>query len=304
MEYKKIIAFLDLTEMDNLLISYTSFLADLLKAEKTFFVHAFESSELPEEISKLFPELDKPIDEVIEEELTDQVNSHFTCATCAKEVKVHKQDSIPDLLEWAQSENVDLMILGKKPAIKGSGTFARKIAKLSYTSVLLLPETARPGVDKVLVPVDFSNFSRVAFRQGKHIAELRTAELVCQHVYKLSSQYFPFVAATDSEKRKSKEKQIKKELDRFLKKLKLDDGKTHCEILIDEKGDVARTIYNYAVENAIDLIVLGPKGSSHGDYFLMGSVCEKLMNYDNKIKMLIAKDNKEHESLLSEIFDE
>ncbi len=36
----------------------------------------------------------------------------------------------------------------------------------------------------------------------------------------------------------------------------------------------------------------------------MGSVCEKLMNYDNNIKMLITKSKKEHESLLPEIFGE
>lgn len=304
MKFRKIIFFLDLTQMDNLLIRYASFLADLLKAEKTYFVHAFESSELPAEISKLYPELDEPIDQVIAEDLEDQVNLHFTCNSCAKEIKVTKDDSIPDLLEWGQSEDVDLMVLGKKPAIKGSGIFARKIAKLSYTSVLLLPETARPEVDKILAPVDFSKFSRVAFRQAKHIAELREAKLICQHVYKLPTQYFPFVAAADKKLRDSTEKHVRKELDAFLKKLKLDDGKSYCEPLIDEKGDIARTIYNYAVENGIDLIVLGPKGGSRGDYFLMGSVCEKLMNYDNNIKMLIAKDKKEHESLLSEIFGE
>lgn len=304
MEFKKLVVFLDLTPMDLLLIRYTSFLAELLKVEKIYFIHAFESSELPAEVSKLFPELDEPIDQVIEKELTDQVNSQFSCTTCAKEIRVHKDDSITELLEWCQLEDVDLMVLGKKPAIKGSGTFTRKIAKLTYASVLLLPETARPDINRILAPVDFSTFSRISFRQAKYIAELSQAALTCQHVYKLPTQYFPFLAATDRKLRTSTEKHVKKELNQFLKKTKLDDGTIHCEPLIDEKGDVARSIYNYAVENFIDLIVLGPKGSSHGDYFLMGSVCEKLMNYDNNIKMLIAKDKKEHESLLSEIFGE
>lgn len=302
MEIKKLCVFLDLTEIDDLMIRYASFLADLLKVDVTYFVHVFESSELPGEVSRLFPDLEEPIDQIIETELIEQVNQTFTCSTCVHKVKVQKENSIPVLLEWAQSEDVDLMVLGKKIAIEGSGTFARKIAKLSYTSVLLLPETAQPSVDKILAPVDFSQFSRVAFRQAKYIAELRQAELICQHVYKLSTQYFPFLAATDKKLRASTEKHVRKELDKFLHKLKLDDIKVRCEPLLDERGDVARTIYDYAVENDIDLIVLGPKGSSHGDYFLMGSVCEKLMNYDNNIKMLIAKDKKEHESLLSEIF--
>lgn len=304
MEIKKLCIFLDLTEMDAIMVRYASFLADLLKVETTFFVHVFESAELPDEVSKLFPELNEPIDQVIEEELTELVENEFSCSTCTKEIIVQKENSIPMLLEWAQNEDVDLMVVGKKPAIKGSGTFARKIAKLSYTSVLLLPETASPSVDKILVPVDFSQFSRVAYRQAKHIAELRQAELICQHVYKLPRQYFPFVAATDKKLKESTEKHVSKELDKFLNKLKLKDGKAHCEPLIDEKGDVARTIYDYAVNNAIDLIILGPKGGSHGEYFLMGSVCEKLMNYDNNIKMLIAKSKEEHESLLSEIFGE
>lgn len=304
MDFKKLIVFLDLTPMDLLLIRYASFLADLLKAEKVYILHAFESSELPAEVSKLFPGLDEPIDQVIAEELEDQVNKHFSCTTCSKEIRVHKDDSIMELLEWAGSEDVDLMVLGKKPALRGSGTFARKIAKLSYASVLLLPETARPDISKILAPVDFSKFSRTSFRQAKRLADHSKAELICQHVYKLPTQYFPFLAATDKKLKVSTEKHVQKELNQFLKKAKSDDGTIHCEILIDEKGDIARSIYDYAVESFVDLIVLGPKGASHGDYFLMGSVCEKLMNYDNNIKILIAKNKEEHESLLSEIFGE
>ena len=215
---------------------------------------------------------------------------------------VHKDDSITELLEWSHNEGIDLMVLGKKPVIKGSGTFARKIAKLSYASVLLLPEAARPDLNTLLVPIDFSKFSRVAMLQAKRIADLRSAALVCKHVYKLPTQYFPFLSATEKKVQQTTERQVKKDIDQFLKKIKLKDEKMECAPLIDEKGDVARTIYDYALENHIDLIVVGPKGTSYGDYFLMGSVCEKLMNYNNSIKMLIAKDKKEHESLLSQLF--
>lgn len=302
MQFKKICIFLDLTSMDSMLIRYSSFLADLFKVDKIYFLHAFESSQLPEEISSLYPELNEPIDKVIEEELSDQIESQFSCTNCEREIKVHKGDSTQELLEWTHTKDIDLMVLGKKPAIKGSGVLTRKIAKLSYTSVLILPETSRTEVSKILAPVDFSKFSRVAFRQAHAIAELRQAELICQHVYKLPSQYFPFLAATDKKLKDSTEKHVRKELDDFLKRLKFSKEDISSFPLIDEKGDTARTIYDYAVENEIDLIVLGPKGTSHGEYFLMGSVCEKLLNYDNKIKMLIAKDKKEHESLLSEIF--
>lgn len=285
-----------------LMIRYASFLTDLLSVEKTYFVHVFESSEIPGDISKMFPEIDKPIDQVIEEELAEQVNAEFSCSSCVKEVIVQKENSIPVLIEWAQLEDIDLLIVGKKPAIKGSGIFARKLAKLSYSSVLLLPETAQPSVNKILIAVDFSAFSRIAYRQAKYIAELRQAELICRHVYKLPTKYFPFATTKDPKLKESTEKYIKKELDRFLDKLKLKDEKTQCGPLLDEKGDIARTILEYAIDNTVDLIVLGPKGSSHGEYFLMGSVCEKLMNYNTNIKMLIAKDKMEHESLLSEIF--
>ncbi|PAM94734.1 universal stress protein, partial [Flavobacterium sp. IR1] len=61
--YKNILVALDLSNMDEVLIKYASFIAERLKAEKVYFVHNIKKYE----ISELFEEQlkDVNLDEVI-----------------------------------------------------------------------------------------------------------------------------------------------------------------------------------------------------------------------------------------------
>ena len=53
----RLLVALDLTEMDDTLIRYTSFIAKLFKADKVYFFHVADSYDLPEEVRKNYPDL-------------------------------------------------------------------------------------------------------------------------------------------------------------------------------------------------------------------------------------------------------
>ena len=74
-KFNNILVALDLSDIDNTLIDYASFLADTLNLEKVYFVHNIKKYE----ISSLFDEQLKGInlDEVIGDELNEKVESQF-----------------------------------------------------------------------------------------------------------------------------------------------------------------------------------------------------------------------------------
>lgn len=51
----------------------------------------------------------------------------------------------------------------------------------------------------------------------------------------------------------------------------------------------AKLIYDYAITNRIDLIVMGAKGKTDDDEILIGSVAEKLIQTDKNIPVLLVR---------------
>ena len=74
-EIKNILVALDLSDIDNTLIEYASFIAETLKVKKVYFVHNIKKYE----ISELFEEQlrDLNLDEIIGDELNEKVEDKF-----------------------------------------------------------------------------------------------------------------------------------------------------------------------------------------------------------------------------------
>lgn len=77
-DIKNILVALDLSDTDDTLINYASFIADTLQAEKVYFVHNIKKYA----ISELFEEQlrDLNLDELIGDELNDKVEATFKSA--------------------------------------------------------------------------------------------------------------------------------------------------------------------------------------------------------------------------------
>ncbi|MGQ9670807.1 MAG: universal stress protein [Desulfosoma sp.] len=134
---------------------------------------------------------------------------------------------------------------------------------------------------KILVPVDFSEFSQKAIRYGVELARDRQASLTLMHVinqriidavHELSVKGYKgdFVEAMRNMARDREE-----ELHQLLP-LEWREGipEIHFEI---RKGRPAEEIINYAKENAIDLIVVGTHGRSALMSTLIGSVANTVV---------------------------
>lgn len=299
---KRISVFLDLSPMDTVLLRYAAFLCKEYQIEKIAFCHVFEARDLPENFNALYPELDISFDRLIITDIQDRMDELNVALDCPQEIKIFTEENFSEVIQWQAESDIDLILVGRKPSIQGSNTFSFKMAKLASAAVMLIPETYQESVEKVLIPVDFSHFSKTALELGDRISSTLQARLYCQHVFHLPSRFFPYFKEKSEDIQQESKKSAEKKLASFTKKHIQHQKDVVLKVMVDDLDNVARTIYNYAIQEGVDLIIMGPKGSSHGEYLLLGGVAEKLLLLNTSIKVVIAKDKKEHESLFSEIF--
>ncbi|TVP53878.1 MAG: universal stress protein [Mongoliibacter sp.] len=285
MKYKleRIVLLADLSSVDNLLLKYIKKLDNFFNFKQLDIIHWLEIDSLPSGLRETLAEQGRNLSDILAEELSEQVDDIFGTGNDAVKIHIWHDKKVSDLIARIDANSYDLMLLGKKHHYEGSGTLSSKLVRLSKTPCLFIPEMARPRFDAILAPIDFSKYSAPVVEMGLELAKKASSTLELVHVIKLSMQFFPYIKDT---------KDIKKELqkkaeDKFkqLKKKVADSPDT--TMLFGGDEHISKTIYDYALGQGIDLIVLGRKGSNDDSDFLIGSVAERLIANDKSIPVLV-----------------
>jgi nucleotide-binding universal stress UspA family protein len=301
-KFQRMMVCLDLTEMDQHLIKYAAMIAKVFEINSVYFLHVAESFELPLEIQEKYPDLIAPLDETLVHEIKGSLAKDFVNpGGCDVQVSVVAGNKTDEVLKMAKVKVVDLMILGRKKKVTGTGLNSKKIAKSAPSSVIFVPEVPRLDIKKVMVAVDFSNHSLMAFEIGMDIQRKTGAMLLSNNVYKVPNGF--------SKSGKSYEEfaeimleNTKRDCERFFKKIDLTGIKHDHTFALDDDPHPADKIYRTGSENNVDLIVLGSKGRTGAASFLIGSVAEKLVMESGDIPLLLVKEGKENVSLLQALF--
>ena len=132
-------------------------------------------------------------------------------------------------------------------------------------------------LDKILVPVDFSDRSVAAVRYARNLACHFHAELILAHVlpsiaYEMGGFEFGGVVLADGFQDRLAESRA--ELDQFLAAELI--GLKVCRIVLE--GDPARKIVEYAHASEVKLIVMPTRGYGPFRRFLLGSVTAKVLH--------------------------
>lgn len=279
--------FVDLTETDDSVLNYMKALDDHISLEAIRLIHYLELQETTDDYSIHFPGLDKPIQEIIKEELRDKA---YDAGIDEKklEVKVHASGGQDDLLEWVGAQNFDFCVFGKKTIHKGTGIFAGKVARLINNSVLFVTENARHRWKEIVVPVDFSDYSKRTVQVASELSRMIKNELKILHVYHVSPIYFPYVKGKTETLIKEVNQKAKSKLNEFCEKY-TDDHKHTMELIYAEDKTIAKCIYDYARGEHADLIIMGVKGKNDNEEFFFGSVSERLIQSDRDIPVLLVR---------------
>lgn len=284
---KNVIAFMDMSQMDKIVLKQVEQLEKTWGVDKICLVHYIELQELTDDFSTHFPDLDKPLEEILEEEIVE-LASKAGWDQERYSIKIHTKGGKEDLTTWVNSSDYNLCIFGKKVINPGSGIFASKIARLIDKSILFTTETSRPNFDNIMLCVDFSSYSKKAVRFLNDFIPESASNFSLFHVYKVPAIYFPFVKQKSEKLVAEEKKKAEKALDHFREKhTKQPKSNAWVEYANDQPSD--KVIYNYARTHFVDLIVVGIKGQSDDDDFLIGSVAEKLIQSDRHVPVLLVQ---------------
>ncbi|MFC5271897.1 universal stress protein [Adhaeribacter terreus] len=290
---KRVMVGLDFTPMDDSEIAYAAFLSSLSAVEKVCFVHVEKHLELPEELK--LPQEDLSVKETLTRELQQKVDIAFKSQPqVVTEIRIKEGSEVKEMLKVAKEEDIDLIIVGRKMQLKGSGVLPKKLLRASRRSVLFVPENTEVKLKKIVVSIDFNEYSMMALDRMLHSAlALSEFEIECLHVYQVPPGYVTLgqtYEAFDQRMQENARAKFSRVLQQFPE---LEDRASLKLVKKHHDEDIGEVIVLEAKRSRADLLVIGAAGKSAAALFMLGSVTEKILHYDNDIPLLVFKRENE-----------
>jgi len=283
-DIKNILVALDLSDIDNTLIEYASFIAEVLDVKKVYFVHNIKKHEM----SELFEEQLKDInlDEIIGNELNDKVEEKFK-ATAEWEVLISEDPYSESLINYIVNKyEIQLALIGNKNKTKGTGVVSGKLLRMLKCNILSIPNHAKPQISSIWAGTDFSSASNKVFKTAENLQTILGAKVKAVHVYNVPLQFSPYIPKEHLNLKI--ETHLKEKQEKFIKKINY-KGDLTSEIIHAKGSGVAEKLRTKAEAAKADLIIVGDKGRNTFSSLLVGSVTEELFNQDLEIPLWIVK---------------
>ncbi|WP_069129936.1 universal stress protein [Rhodohalobacter halophilus] len=292
------LACLDLSNMDEILIGYSAFLTSVVKPKTITFFHTVESGPTALEIVEQFPEIETEEEflDLIRGELKEKVEGHFDDDSIEIRIVIKQGKPTDQIIDLANSLEPDLILMGKKIGYAGEGVVPRRILKYVSSSILFVPENSRYNLEKVLVPVDFSEQSAKSVQTAK--ALVNDENVTAQHIYRYRAQFFPYTLS-DEEKREVDSK-IEKKMQKFINENGISD-KVNFVLTLHKKGKVADEVYNQVVKDQVDFIIVSSKSKKLSS--IVGhDFTDKMVDYAFGVPLLVQKNKEKHRKFLKSLF--
>ena len=210
-------------------------------------------------------------------------------AVAIKEVERRDVSAGPAILNYAAETGVDLIALGthgrRGPSRILLGSVAEEVVRRSDQPVLTVRGDAEEQtevhpriVDRILVPVDFSEPSREALRTAKEWAALYDASIDVLHV--VAERIQPAFYTGGVQSIYDMEPDIEQKMMDRLEAFVADTGgperaiRPHVTV-----GNAAPDIAEFVDAESVDLVAMSTHGRTGLDRFLLGSVAEKIIRH-------------------------
>lgn len=294
----KILVALDLTLIDQALIKCAEMLNKIYQPRKIYFAHVVPQSTFSNSDNPEMKLLSREQLQVIEEELNDEINEYGNFEIDCKLI-VKMASPFSSLIETSLTEDIDLMVLGMKKELKGSGILPLELTRFAPTSIMFVPEKHKCMIRDILVCNDFSRFSASAMRQALHLARNNPEEI------SITSLHL-FMQGNDDETEALQQKQVQliNRYNDFIKDFDLDGIHITPKFLKTDNSTISAIIGQYANKKKTDLIITGSRGRSESSLFMIGSLTERLVRSQLNAPLLIVKPHLQDEMLKDELLRE
>ncbi|NNC95970.1 MAG: universal stress protein [Chitinophagales bacterium] len=298
-QYKNIMVALDLSYMDEQVIKYTSFISNLIQPENIYFINIQKDLEVPDEIKVEFENLGKPRDESVKRKMIESVKSNFDNHEGFKiDYKVAEGEEIHEMLHWTKVKNIDLLVVGRKDVSNGSGHIAQVLTRKVMNSVLMVPEKLNTNLKEILVPIDFSEYSDMAFDKAVEIARNQEGvKIYLLYIYHLPAGYYT-TGKSEEEFSEIMKKNAMKQFSKYVAEKDVDDIVYEITYQHDDSHHEHLLINKQAKKTTADLIIIGAKGRTPATSIFLGSIAEKLTKTESNVPLLIVKSKEKSFDIL------
>lgn len=292
--------------MDEALIEFASFLAHAASAESVHFINVIKNSQLPSALRKEFPNLMESAIVDRRKQLEKKVIEHFDMTDSNIKINITvEQGMLPSkqILKQAEKHNIDAIVVGRKQNLKGSSVVTQRLARRATCSLLIVPEKEYKTMTRIMVATDFSRDSREALEEAIAVAkgskqEGNEVEILLHHVYQVPVGYH-YTGKTYEECSDVMCQNAQRNYQKFIAKIDTQDIKITPVFSLDRNDNPVAKIYQRAVEENIDCIVIGGKGKAASTaFFPIGTNTEKLISMDATIPLLIVRPKHKNAGLM------
>ena len=285
--FKKILFPTDFSKCADQALVHAVFLAEKYDAEihVLHVVTLFEDQPavVSDEIKET-EEMIKKLEDIAERELSKVVGSQQDI-----DIKIVKSQrrgisAAIAILDYAMENDIHLIVMGTHGR-RGLGhlllgSTAEEVVRMADCPVFTIREVEEQKpimqINKIMVPVDFSNHSRTALAYASEIAQSYHAQLQVIHIIEETmhpafsltgkSSIFDLIPGIEDDCRKRLEKMLKETV----------SGQIRYDVHV-KGGRAASDIIKFAKENSTDLIVIATHGLTGLEHMLLGSVTEKVV---------------------------
>jgi len=304
-QIKKLIVCLDQSPLDETLVKFASYVAKINKSNKVYFAHIIRNLHIPKEVLKEFPRLVDGMKNERKSQMKQTVEQNWDFSNRSEISYIVKEGQLATkVLKLTSEKSADMILVGRKESLSGSGVGVQRLARRASCSLLIIPEHSVPRIGKILVPSDFSDYSKDALEEAIFISERSggNIEIVCQNVYTIPSGYH-FTGKTRSEFAEIMQAHAEIKYQKFIRKIDTKGIKISALYTQDDDEDPVEDIIKKAMEIHADGIIIGAKGRTAATALFLGSVAERLIQLNDKLPLLVTRPKGKNSGILDYILE-
>ena len=298
----RIMVALDLSEHDEPLISYVSAKLEMAPIDKIYFVHVVPSLQLPVEIVAKYPDLVAPVDESVRKSIEYSIEKFGNFKPDVSiEIVIKEGDTATQLLKTIQEKSIDLLVMGRKNGKEANLRIVKKVVRTAPCSISIIPEFIPGRFNRLLIPMDFSENSLMAMMRALDFkSQYPDLQLLTFHGYEVPPGYTR-IGKTLDEFSEIMKANAEKEQTNFLKKHNIAEDQFTPHFIRCKSSHLPSSIYQFAVANNVDAIVIGSRGRDSISALILGSVTEGLIEHELFMPLIIIKSKTDYMGLLDSL---
>lgn len=289
-KFSKILVGLDQSSMDYDLVKAACKVCRLSGTKEVYFMNLIRDFHVPDDVLKEFPDLLEKALEQRKIEIEDMIRDHFTCPGVKVKFVVKQGQPTREIMSFADKEEIDLIVLGRKNEKKGGGVLINRLARRAGRSILILPKDTKLKIDRILIPIDYSSYSKLALEKAVELSRASSGNntIITQNVYAVPSGYH-YTGKSFEEFGHIMKKNAEKDFHKFIQEIDMEGVNSENDYTLDEDEDVIAQIYQHSKQKDADIIIIGAKGRSTTASLFIGSKAEKLIQMDADIPLIVVR---------------